>query len=44
MATDEEIKENAFAYVTIKKIEYKDLVEKATRGETMASPLWENWN
>lgn len=37
MATDEEIKENAFAYVTIKKIEYKDLVEKATRGETMAS-------
>lgn len=37
MATDEEIKENAFSYVTIKKIEYKGLVEKAARGEAMAS-------
>lgn len=37
MATDEEIKENAFSYVTIKTVEYKDLVEKAARGEAMAS-------
>ncbi len=37
MATDEEIKEIASTYVTIKTAEYKDLVEKATRGEAMAS-------
>ncbi len=37
MATDEEIKEIASTYVTIKTAEYKSLVEKATRGEAMAS-------
>ena len=37
MATDEEIKEIASTYVTIKTAEYKNLVEKATRGGAMAS-------
>lgn len=37
MASDEEIKENAFSYVTIKTAEYKSLVEKATSGGAMAS-------
>ena len=37
MATDEEIKEIASTYVTIKTAEYKDLVEKAALGGAMAS-------
>lgn len=37
MATDEEIKEIASTYVTIKTVEYKDLVEKAALGGAMAS-------
>lgn len=37
MATDDEIKEITSTYVTIKTAEYKNLVEKATRGEAMAS-------